>query len=428
MQAASDAAPQQRPALGLPWPATAQEPPVGPDRYNGQPSLQLQLHLQLQLQRRCPLRPRLRLQPLPRLRRWRRHRGGRGLRQRPAVRAAPRPLRSHPPSLSSRSQGIQGGSASAVFSAARFLFPFESLSYTIYEYGIGALYAAPRVAGLAEYSAVYHPSTARPGDPTPAVAVPPLDARAAWRGGARSPSPRAPSDRCGARVPSLLSRPAWRCPCSTAARATPPTRRSLAALPEPPERRIFPVRRTRRSDRASLLISSRFSSMSILPRFTTRAATDERIKVCLQKREPQRTHARSVLVCWCFLGQGGSEALLTPRPPSCLSSSMILSQGGPMTRSEMTGGSTCSMPLVSASSYPSPFRPLRLESATPNARSPSPWGSGFASGCSPSTPRSARSSSTSPWWAPPGWGLCSSWSWATWKLLGRSRPPCCGAA
>ena len=42
--------------------------------------------------------------------------------------------------------------------------------------------------------------------------------------------------------------------------------------------------------------------MSILPRFTTRAATDERIKVCLQKREPQRTHARSVLVCWCFLG------------------------------------------------------------------------------------------------------------------------------
>ena len=302
MQAASDAAPQQRPALGLPWPATAQEPPVGPDRYNGQPSLQLQLHLQLQLQRRCPLRPRLRLQPLPRLRRWRRHRGGRGLRQRPAVRAAPRPLRSHPPSLSSRSQGIQGGSASAVFSAARFLFPFESLSYTIYEYGIGALYAAPRVAGLAEYSAVYHPSTARPGDPTPAVAVPPLDARAAWRGGARSPSPRAPSDRCGARVPSLLSRPAWRCPCSTAARATPPTRRSLAALPEPPERRIFPVRRTRRSDRASLLISSRSSSMSILPRFTTRAATDERIKVCLQKREPQRTHARSVLVCWCFLG------------------------------------------------------------------------------------------------------------------------------
>ena len=32
-----------------------------------------------------------------------------------------------------------GGSASAVFSAARFRFPFESLSYTIYEYGIGAL-------------------------------------------------------------------------------------------------------------------------------------------------------------------------------------------------------------------------------------------------------------------------------------------------
>ena len=153
VQAASDAAPQQRPALGLPWPATAQEPPVGPDRYNGQPSLQLQLHLQLQLQRRCPLRPRLRLQPLPRLRRWRRHRGGRGLRQRPAVRAAPRPLRSHPPSLSSRSQGIQGGSASAVFSAARFLFPFESLSYTIYKYGIGALLPRPTRVDLTCYLA-----------------------------------------------------------------------------------------------------------------------------------------------------------------------------------------------------------------------------------------------------------------------------------
>ena len=34
---------------------------------------------------------------------------------------------------------LWGGSASAVFSAARFRFPFESLSYTIYEYGIGAL-------------------------------------------------------------------------------------------------------------------------------------------------------------------------------------------------------------------------------------------------------------------------------------------------
>ena len=198
---------------------------------------------------------------------------------------------------------LWGGSASAVFSAARFRFPFESLSY-IFEYGIGALYAAPRVAGLAEYSAVYHPGTARPGDPTPAVAVPPSYARAAWRGGARSRSPRARPDRCGARVPCVLCCPAWRRPRSTAARATPPTRRSLADLPEPPEGRLFPLRRTRRSDRASLLISSRSSSMSIVPRFTTRAATDERIKVCLQKREPQRTHARSVLVCWCFLGQG----------------------------------------------------------------------------------------------------------------------------
>ena len=35
---------------------------------------------------------------------------------------------------------LWGGSASAVFSAARFRFPFESLSYTIYEYGIGALF------------------------------------------------------------------------------------------------------------------------------------------------------------------------------------------------------------------------------------------------------------------------------------------------
>ena len=163
-------------------------------------------------------------------------------------------------------------------------------------------YAAPRVAGLAEYSAVYHPGTARPGDPTPAVAVPPIYARAAWRGGARSRSPRARPDRCGARVPCVLCCPAWRRPRSTAARATPPTRRSLAVLPEPPERRTFRDRRTRRSDRASLLISSRSSSMSIVPRFTTRAATDERIKVCLQRREPQRTHARSVLVCWCFLG------------------------------------------------------------------------------------------------------------------------------
>jgi hypothetical protein len=34
---------------------------------------------------------------------------------------------------------LWGGSASAVFSAARFRFPFESLSYIIYEYGIGAL-------------------------------------------------------------------------------------------------------------------------------------------------------------------------------------------------------------------------------------------------------------------------------------------------
>ena len=31
----------------------------------------------------------------------------------------------------------------------------------------GRPYAAPRVAGVAEYSAVYHPGTARPGDPTP---------------------------------------------------------------------------------------------------------------------------------------------------------------------------------------------------------------------------------------------------------------------
>ena len=35
----------------------------------------------------------------------------------------------------------EGGGASAVFSAARFRFPFESLIYTIYEYGVGA---APR--------------------------------------------------------------------------------------------------------------------------------------------------------------------------------------------------------------------------------------------------------------------------------------------
>ena len=188
-----------------------------------------------------------------------------------------------------------GGSASAVFSAARFRFPFESLSY-IFEYGIGALYAAPRVAGLAEYSAVYHPSTARPGDPTPAVAVPPLDARAAWRGGARSPSPRAPSDRCGARVPSLLSRPAWRCPRSNAARATPPMRRSLAALPEPPRSRFLSaVRRTCRS----LLASIHISSMSADPRFIPRAAADERIKVRLHVWQGESLGAHTHDRCLC---------------------------------------------------------------------------------------------------------------------------------
>ena len=46
--------------------------------------------------------------------------------------------------------------------------------------------------------------------------------------------------------------------------------------------------------------------MSAEPRFIPRATTDERIKVRLHvaRREPLRTHARSVPVCWRFLGQG----------------------------------------------------------------------------------------------------------------------------
>ena len=44
--------------------------------------------------------------------------------------------------------------------------------------------------------------------------------------------------------------------------------------------------------------------MSAEPRFIPRATTDERIKVRLHvaRREPLRTHARSVPVCWRFLG------------------------------------------------------------------------------------------------------------------------------
>ena len=48
---------------------------------------------------------------------------------------------------------LWGGSASAVFSAARFRFPFESLSYTIYKYGIGALLPRPTRVDLTCYLA-----------------------------------------------------------------------------------------------------------------------------------------------------------------------------------------------------------------------------------------------------------------------------------